>query len=280
MRWDEQEHPRRTTGRFANKANSRPGAGIPSPIPGVLDERERFDVEEAFGVDSLQVERDHVISHTLAAIATIGTDDALFFGGTALSRTHFPDLRLSEDIDLIALGDRKEIGDRIEAAITRELRRSLGVVTFTPRIRDARHSAPTVMSVGGVRIQIQLLRAEGFTGWPTEVVEIEQRYSDAPPAVLRVPTGAGFVASKLSAWHDREAPRDLYDLWAMAEVGMIDAEAAAVFGRVGPLTRASAVSFARIPSPEEWNAALEHQCLVQVTAVKAAERVKTALHAL
>ena len=100
---------------------------------------------------------------------------------------------------------------------------------------------------------------------PTEIVQIEQRYADAPAATLRVPTSAGFVASKLSAWHDRGAPRDLYDLWAMAEGGMIDAEAAAEFGKFGPLTRAAGVSFDRHPSLVEWDAALAHQCLVALT---------------
>lgn len=82
--------------------------------PGVLDEHERARVEAQFGVAAEQVVRDHVISHALAAIATVDTNDLVFFGGTALARTHLTDLRLSEDIDLIASGSRAEIGDRIE----------------------------------------------------------------------------------------------------------------------------------------------------------------------
>ena len=187
-------------------------AGRGAPVPGVLDETERLDVQRRFGVDSEQVARDHVISHALAAIARVATDDVIFFGGTALSRTHLADLRLSEDIDLIARGDRREIGYRIESEIARQLQRTFGAVTFTPRIRETRHPAPSVMQVGGVRVQIQLLSSDGYPAWPTELVEIEQRYSDAPPAELRVLTGAGFAASKLSAWSDRQTPRDLYDL--------------------------------------------------------------------
>ncbi|GAB6859030.1 nucleotidyl transferase AbiEii/AbiGii toxin family protein [Microbacterium xylanilyticum] len=280
MSGDDQSHLGDNGRQFASRVKSTREAGVRPAVPGVLDEDERLSVELAFAVDSSQVQRDHVISHALAAISTIGTDDVLFFGGTALSRTHFPDLRLSEDIDLIALGDRKEIGDRIESAIKKELRRSLGTVAFAPRIRDTNHPEPSAMTVSGVRIQIQLLGSDGYPEWPTEVVQIEQRYSDAPPATLRVPTGAGFVASKLAAWNDRGAARDLYDLWAMAEDGMIDADAAAVFGRLGPVTRASAVSFARIPSRLEWDAALAHQCVVQVSADRAAARVRLALQSL
>lgn len=245
-----------------------------APVPGILDDGEREGIEATFGVGSEQVIRDHVISHALAAISSVGTDDIVFFGGTALARTHLTALRLSEDIDLIALGDRSAIADRIESAVTRQLRRSFGAVTFTPSLKEARHPSPSVMQVGDVRIQIQLLSSVGYPSWPTELVDIEQRYSDAPPARLRVLTPAAFVASKLSSWNDREAPRDLYDLWALAEAGYIDAKAAEVFARWGPLTNASKVRFARLPSLAEWSASLDHQCLPAVTPEEAAALVQ------
>jgi predicted nucleotidyltransferase component of viral defense system len=248
--------------------------------PGVLDERERERVEAQFGVSAEQVARDHVISHALAAIATAGTDDLVFFGGTALSRTHLTRLRLSEDIDLIASGSRGEIGDRIEAALARGLGRAFGTPTFIPRISDTVHSESSVMEVGGVRIRIQLLSAEGYPAWPTEVVDIEQRYGDAPPARLRVPTAAAFAVAKLAAWSDRGAPRDLYDLWALADAGKIDREAAEMFGKLGPYTSASKVSFARLPTYEEWTAALGHQCVPQVGPEEAARKVREALASL
>lgn len=74
--------------------------------PGVLDPDELHDVAARFGVGEAQVRRDHVISHALAEISSLGTDSLVFFGGTALSRTHLPSLRLSEDIDLLALESR------------------------------------------------------------------------------------------------------------------------------------------------------------------------------
>lgn len=155
-------------------------------IAGVLDARERAEVALRFGVAEEQVVRDHAISHALAAMAGASSDDLVFFGGTALARTHLTGLRLSEDIDLIALGSRVEIGDRIEEAVGGGLGRTLGAVTFTPHLRDTVHSEPSVMEVGGIRIQVQLLSSVGYPAWPTEVVDLEQRYSDAPPARLRV----------------------------------------------------------------------------------------------
>lgn len=280
MTWDERKHPRGRGGKFEETTNSRPEASLPSVTPGFLDEDERIAVEIQFGVAEEQVVRDHAISHALAAIASIGTEDVVFFGGTALSRTHLTELRLSEDIDLIAYGHRGEVGDRIEAAITRQLGRTLGTVTFTPHIRETIHPDPAVMQVGDTRIQIQLLSSEGYPAWPTEVVDVEQRYSDAPPARLRVLTTAAFVASKLASWTDREAPRDLYDLWALAEAGKIDAEAAAVFGKLGPYTSASMVSFSYVPTDGEWEAALGHQCMTQISPKEAAQVVRAALAAL
>jgi hypothetical protein len=37
-----------------------------------------------------------------------------------------------------------------------------------------------------------------------------QRYSDAPPAQLSIPTAPAFAASKTTAWFHRAAARDLY----------------------------------------------------------------------
>lgn len=250
------------------------------PVAGVLDDDERMHIEMQFGVPAEQVVRDHVISHALAAIASIGSDDVVFFGGTALSRTHLTSVRLSEDVDLIARGNRGEIGDRIEEAITRRLGRTLGTVTFTPSIRETRHPEPSVMEVNGIRVQIQVLSSEGYPAWPTQVVDIEQRYSDAPAARLRVLTSAAFVASKLASWTDRGAPRDLYDLWALARAGKVGREAVEVFARLGPYTSASKVSFTRIPTDREWNAALGHQCLPEVGPEEAARAVREALERL
>jgi len=57
---------------------------------------------------------------------------------------------------------------------------------------------------------------------------------------------------------------------------MIDQDAATLFSRSGPLTSPEAVSFARLPTPEEWEAALGHQCRPAVTADEAADAVRRA----
>lgn len=251
-----------------------------TPIVGVLDDGERAAIEQRFGVPEAQVVRDHLISHTLAAIASLGSDDIVFFGGTALSRTHLSSLRLSEDIDLVVHGNRAQAGELIEGTITRRLARTFGELTFTPHLALTKGAEPCVMQVGDIRIQIQLLSSTGYPDWPTETMDLEQRYSDAPPARMRVLTAPAFAAAKLSAWVGRVAPRDLYDLWALARAGHLDARAAELFARHGPATDVSKISFDRTPTDEEWRRALGHQCIIEVGPEVAARVVREALDML
>lgn len=232
-----------------------------------------------FGVAEEQVLRDHVISHTLAALTRIDHERLLFFGGTALARTHLPDLRLSEDIDLIALSPRAALARDIQEVVTSTLGRLLGTPEFSPDIASTRRSQASIMQIGGVTIQLQLLSSTGYPDWPMEVRSLEQRYSDAPPAKLRVLTAPAFAAAKLAAWHDRHAPRDLYDLWGLAERGLIADEARRLAARFGPTTDAAAVAFAPVPSDSEWRRALAHQGRVTVTPSEAAEVVAEAWRA-
>ena len=239
-------------------------------------------VAERFGVDIEQVRRDHLISHLLGAIAAgVPTDDVVFFGGTALSRTYLTHARLSEDIDLIALAPRADVAAQIEAAVRRGLARSHGRPTWRPPLSATSGSRPATVGVEGTAsIQVQLLSGEGYL-WPTEVRNIDQRYSDAPPARLRTLTAAGFAAAKLGAWMDRHAPRDLYDLWALAERGLIDADALDVFTRFGPQGRPPANwVFKDAPDETTWRQALGHQTRLRVTAAEALDSIREAWHAV
>lgn len=82
----------------------------------MLDLAERDHVAAQFGVASAQIERDYVLSLLLAAIARRFADEVIFFGGTALARTHLPQGRLSEDLDLIAVGPRRDLATRLDSA--------------------------------------------------------------------------------------------------------------------------------------------------------------------
>ena len=75
---------------------------------------------DAFGVPAGQIERDHLVSHVLARLPEMPLD-ATFFGGSALCRTHLPDWRLSEDIDLLVPTPARAagvLGDRLPGLLS------------------------------------------------------------------------------------------------------------------------------------------------------------------
>ncbi|WP_319005246.1 nucleotidyl transferase AbiEii/AbiGii toxin family protein [Gordonia sp. WA4-43] len=188
-----------------------------------MNRDERDAVATQFGVAPEQVERDHLISHLLAALSARFTDRLHFIGGTALGRTHLTDGRLSEDIDLVALGNRTELATEINAELPRAVARTHGRLSWEPALSAVPDTgAAHLRTAGGLSVKVQLLSSKNRTVWPSELRMIEQRYSDAPPAELAVPTLPAFAASKTVTWQDRHAPRDLWDLWAMAALGAID----------------------------------------------------------
>ncbi len=265
----------RPTGRSRTEPQVR--LGLTTPVD-ELDE-----VAARFGADTQQVRRDHLISHVLAVLsARLGTDSVVFFGGTALSRTHLVDARLSEDIDLIALAPRDAVASSIEAAISRSrITRTHGRPSWRPALSATTGSEPAVLSVpDGTSIQVQLLDGDGYR-WPTEVVDLEQRYADAPPARMRTLTAPAFTAAKLAAWVDRRAPRDLYDLWALNRNGLITAEAADLFIKHGQFARLpGAWAFSQVPTQSQWQRALGHQTILTVGPQQAADAVARAWDAL
>lgn len=244
-----------------------------------LSDAELYDTADLFGVDLDQVRRDHVISHALAAISNRARDAFLFTGGTMLSRTWLPDLRLSEDVDLMVYPRRRVAGGELAQALEAELTREFGRLAWSKDPREAGDAESIYLSVGeDVSIKFQLVDTTGRPPWPSEVREIHQRYSDAPPAALNVPTPDAAVAMKLTAWVDRRTERDLYDLWAMAERGMVTRGAAAIYSRYGQSTRPfNRAVFQNPPSAEDWEGALGHQCRLRVAPVEAIETVGDAL---
>ena len=119
-------------------------------------------------------------------------------------------------------------------------------------------------------IKVQLLRAAHYQPWPTEERVVQQRYSDAPPATLRVPTLAAFAGWKTTAWVERRSPRDLYDLWALANVGALNEESAALFAKHGPINRPPrSWMFSEAPAAANWQSQLASQTRLTVSADEA-----------
>jgi len=235
-------------------------------------------VADRFGVDMEQVRRDHLISHVLAAIsAGVPRTDVVFFGGTALSRTYLTVSRLSEDLDLIAVAPRSQVAAALQTTIRTGLARSHGAATWRPALTATTGSQPAVLIVDDqTSVQLQLVEGSGYT-WPTEVHDLEQRYADAPPARMTVLTAPGAAAMKLAAWIERRAPRDLYDLWALAERGLITPEAVAVFVTRGPFGQPPGEwVFSAGIDEQDWRAALGHQTRLSIRADQALAVVRRA----
>lgn len=244
-----------------------------------LDLRETRAIADRFGVAIEQVRRDHLISHILAAISRSHRDEVLFFGGTALARTLLPDGRLSEDVDLIALESRAANAAALEKTLASALRRSHGRIAWAPALTAVRDTDATVLMAddGQLTVRVQLLDHRGYEPWPTSIQDLDQRYSDAPPAALRVPTAPAFAAWKTVAWHDRAAPRDLWDLWALAERGHITTAAAELFAAHGPTQNVpQRWMFTKAPTEDQWREQLAGQTRLTVTASGALAAVAAA----
>lgn len=241
-------------------------------------EEELTRVARRFGADRTQVERDYLISHVLASLsAFVSMEDLVFFGGTALSRTFLPDGRLSEDIDLIALGPRARVAEAVTAAVRQGVQRTHGRPQWDPPLVAVAGSQPSVLSVPtGASIRVQLLDGTGYR-WPTEVRDLEQRYADVPFARLRTLTASAFAAAKLSAWVDRGASRDLWDLARLADGGFIDESAASLFLAYGPFASPPGDwVFASAPSDAQWRQDLAHQTVLDLTPEEAKARAAAA----
>lgn len=238
----------------------------------MLPPDEENAIAERFGVARGQVRRDHLISHLLAAISIHAADEVIFFGGTALSRTIAPHGRLSEDIDLIALGRRRDTAEKLETGLLRTMRREFPGLRWQPLLTAVRDTEPAVLTTtDGITVRLQLLRSEGYPPWPTTTASLVQRYSDAPPATLTVPTAAAFAAAKTVAWMDRAASRDLFDLWLLAQAGAISTEAARLFARHGPTTTPpTRALFSHPPQESRWRRDLSGQTRLTITAHRAA----------
>lgn len=92
-----------------------------------------------------------------------------------------------------------------------------------------------------------------------------------------MPTLPAFAASKTTAWHDRHTPRDLYDLWGLARLDAIDADAGALFARHGPTGRPPrSWMFRDPPAAEDWDRQLGSQTRIAVDPTEALAVVRDA----
>ena len=227
----------------------------------MLDLAERRRIAEAFQVADEQVDRDHLISHILAALPSAG-EGLVFYGGTALARTHLPEFRLSEDVDLLAK-DRAITAATLERALPRALRREFGDVRWlvAPSAVPSEVAPALLATEDGLQVRIQIGKLDfDRSRWPTEPRAIDMRYSDVKSADLVVPTLTAFTAMKSLAWDDRRTARDLADLFALSRLGAIGPAVIELLRKVVGQAVYPA-SFLSMPQQtrETWSIQLDHQ---------------------
>jgi predicted nucleotidyltransferase component of viral defense system len=246
----------------------------------MLEPDELSAVASEYGVAEDQVRRDHLISHILLALSAMDAP-VTFFGGTALARTFLaePEIgaRLSEDIDLCAT-DRVDVAAEIDRRLPRLLRREFPGTTWDPPLRPGPAIEPgQLVTADGLRVRVQLLDATkhlAFTQWPAEVRAVDSRYRDiGRPIELRVPTLMSFAGMKTAAWMDRSKARDLYDLWGLAMLDSLTAEAAEWVRRITGVTVAP-YGFRSLPSALDWEVQLSHQTKTLPSAEECLARVR------
>jgi predicted nucleotidyltransferase component of viral defense system len=219
----------------------------------------------ALGIAEHHAQLDYVLHHLLAQFAR-DPRGLVFRGGTALARIYWPDFRISEDLDFIAVGELPDLQGQIE--------------------RAARYTADEAgldlsLDVGGWRDD----RLRATVGWAPDgapdgelVIDVVRHQRPALPPVtlpldLRYPDIAGspglaipvlqldeILANKWLMLESRDEPRDLFDLWwafAREDVRFDDLAVAhrAAFGY--PPMSASIERAARLE--RAWRQRLEHQ---------------------
>lgn len=223
--------------------------------------RAQIEAEAArLGVPTSQVARDVLLSHALARFPSLGlAQSVVFFGGTALCRTHLPGFRLSEDIDLLA-DDPSEVRDRLEA-LPGVLEEELGDCTLSGWDSSGATSIASLSAGPDRNVQLQVVPSDNsYKRYPTEPTPVELRYPGLPDhVVLRVPTATAATGMKLAAWSDRATARDLADLYALAEAGHLDREAIAVARQGGVTIVRQDFDERRRPTGQQWQTALGSQ---------------------
>ncbi len=184
------------------------------------------------------LERDYCLSWFLVGLARSALHERLVFkGGTALKKCYFPDYRFSEDLYFTLAQPvafetvRGELVEAFEVA-----RRASGVTLRCAR--DDRHphgntytfylgyEGPLPGAAAGKEVKVDITTREEVV-FPVEelpVLRTYDEYEDLPDgARVRVYSLREIAAEKVVALLDRarNEPRDLYDLWYLAEHGRV-----------------------------------------------------------
>jgi hypothetical protein len=247
----------------------------------MIDDAERDEWAHRFGVSAAQISRDHFISHILDALGTLDPDTR-FFGGTALCRTLLDGSRLSEDIDLLHPEPREFLA-LLHETLPRALRREFPDTSWSEITAEGDGLASWLESPGVAPVKVYVGHDGSNTAaWQFTRAAVALRYADLPSTrEFQCPTPPAFAAMKLSAWSDRRAPRDLFDLAGLADLGTLrDPEVERIYRTKWGHGIVDA-DFDRVPAltADAWETELAAQVATLPPAVECLKRVRDALAA-
>ena len=166
------------------------------------------------GVTAQVVERDYVLAHAVAAIATADREGVLAFkGGTSLRLVHFDDYRYSADLDYsITAGSAVDAATLIGAALA-------ATSTTNVAMRVVAEIPPRIAYVGplGKERTIKLDLTDDELVVNTQLRALVRRWNDLPTVPVRVYSQLEIASEKLRCVLQRFQCRDLLDLDALLE---------------------------------------------------------------
>jgi predicted nucleotidyltransferase component of viral defense system len=178
------------------------------------------------GVPAATVERDYVLTHVLAEIASVpDTKRMVFKGGTALRLCYFDDYRYSADLDF-SLTESLSVDDAREF-VAQALERAAERVGF-PQLSLTDHDTPRISYRGplGRERFIKLdLASDELVDSPTTMPLLE-RFPDQTGAIVTVYDLIEITAEKLRCIIQRVQCRDLFDLHTLVVQNNVDIDAA------------------------------------------------------
>lgn len=177
-----------------------------------------------------QVEKDRFQHIVLAALSQSHAAELVFKGGTALQKMGLV-RRFSEDLDFTLRGrlvrqDPRPVLAALRGAALGSLKVRGITVTADREIADERTigfrlriQGPLYRNRHGLcTLRIETSRREEVL-LPSESIELDPPYPDVWPYTLAFMAKEEIMAEKVRTLLTREKPRDLYDLWSLAQIG-------------------------------------------------------------
>lgn len=179
-------------------------------------------------VPAQTVERDYVLAHIVAGLASLDRETGLVFkGGTALRLCYFEDYRYSADLDFsVTAGTLADAYGTLAEALTT-------VGGFISGLGLTDDSPPRISYIGPLnrKRMLKLDIADDELVLNAETVSLLSHWSDLPSGLsLPVYSLAEIAGEKIRCVIQRAECRDMYDLWSLFTSGQVDIhEAADIF---------------------------------------------------